>query len=60
MGRSARWGILIGAFIAAAIVYGVWKRLDHEMGGGFLSEVLRGAVLSGFLVWVWHKTEKRH
>ena len=45
---------MIGAFIVAAVVYGVWKQIDKEMGGGFF----RGAVVLGFLVWVWHATKK--
>ena len=58
MRQLARWGVLIGAFIVAAIVYGVWKQLDSEMGGGFLSGFIRGAIVFGFLVWVWHATKK--
>jgi hypothetical protein len=57
MKQLARLGILIGAFIVAAIVYGVWKQLDREMGGGFLSAFIRGIVVFGFLGWVWHATK---
>ena len=32
--------------------------LDREMGGGFLSGFIRGAVVVGFLVWVWRATKK--
>ena len=58
MRQMARWGILIGAFVVAAVVYGVWKQFDTEMGGGFISGFFRGAVVFGFLVWVWHATRK--
>jgi Na+-transporting NADH:ubiquinone oxidoreductase subunit NqrD len=57
--QLARWGILIGAFIIAAVVYGVWKQIDKEMGGGFISGFFRGAIVLGFLVWVWNATKKR-
>ncbi len=43
---------IFGAFALAAVVYGVWKQYDNEMGGGFLSAFLRGAVVFGFLSWV--------
>jgi|APLak6261658528_1056013.scaffolds.fasta_scaffold46370_2 hypothetical protein len=58
MRKLARWGILIGAFIVAAVVYGVWKQSDMEMGGGFISSFARGTVVFGFLMWVWQATKK--
>ena len=49
MKKLARWVTLIFAFFFAALIYGVWSKIDSEGGAGSLSDLIRSGVLSIFL-----------
>ena len=57
MNKLTRWVTLIFAFFFVAVIYGVWSKIDIEVGVGSLSDLTRSGVLSIFLYWVWNATK---
>src|SRR5882672_7397006 len=62
MTTAIRWLLRIGGLLLALVVYTIWKQLDAQLGFGFPSAFLRGAVVVGFIGWMWYATRapKRH
>jgi len=50
-----RWAILVVAFIFATLAYAISKELIPPSG---LAGFIRGAVIFGFLSFVWNMTKK--
>jgi hypothetical protein len=57
MNTPGRWVLRIGGLVLAVLVYTIWKQIDAQLGNGFPSAFLRGAVVFGFIFWMWHATK---
>ena len=52
-----RWLLRAGGLVLALVIYTIWRQLDRQFGNGLPSAFLRGAVVFGFLTWMWFVTK---
>lgn len=59
LSKSVRWIIAAIGIVILVSVYGVWRTIDQQTGGGFWSGALRGALVFGGigLLWAWAKRD---
>jgi len=57
MTTPVRWLFRVGGFVLALVVYTIWRQLDVQLAIGFPSAYLRGAVVFGFIAWLWYATK---
>ena len=57
MSTPIRWLLRIGNLVLALVILAIWRHVDAQLGFGFPGGVLRGAVVFGFLLWMWNATK---
>jgi hypothetical protein len=54
-----RWLFRIGALFLGVLIEAAARVVDKFADGGALVATLRGAVILGLIIWVWHATRER-
>lgn len=59
MNTPTRWGVRIIGLLAALMVVAIWRGIDKDVGGGWISGAIRGGLLIAFVIWLWSMTKAK-